>query len=178
MKTWLASWRRSRLAKSDVALEFWNEDHPRWDKLKALSAKLGDSRYVFYDEDPYPFYACVALTGENQIIGYHVFLIQPIGPEMETSELTDRNGATLMEAKIRGLNVLKPWRNRGIGTSLQALTLEKAAELQVFQVRSYSDRSRVENYTVKFKLGFGYHPTLRRYKDGTTVEGVYWVKRV
>ncbi|MEM8863392.1 MAG: GNAT family N-acetyltransferase, partial [Chloroflexota bacterium] len=159
-------------------IEFWEEKHPHWEKLKALSASLGDSKYVFIDDDPVPFYAAVALNEDNDIIGYHVFLVQPIGPEMGTSEIKDRHGNTLTEAKIRALHVLEPFRNQGIGTKLQLLTLEKGAELGAFQVRSRSNISKVENYVIKIKLGFACHPDLRTYKDGTTADGVYWVKRI
>ncbi len=161
-----------------VVLEFWDESHPRWEELKALSKFLGDSPYVFVDDDPLDFYAAVALSPTNEIVGYHVFLIQPIGPEIGITEIKDRDGNSLQEAKIRGLHVLKAWRNRGIGTRLQKLTLEKAAELGVFQVRSRSEMSKVENYSIKLKLGFACQPDLRTFRDGSTAEGVYWVKRV
>lgn len=166
------------MTKQSFHIEFWEEDHPRWHELKALSASLGDSKYVFIDDDPVPFFASIALSEDNAIIGYHVFLIQPIGPEMGTSEIKDRYGSVLTEAKIRGLHVLEPFRNQGIGTKLQTLTLEKAAKLGAFQVRSRSELDKVENYAIKIKLGFSCHPDLRRFKDGTTEEGVYWVKRV
>ncbi|MEM9776736.1 MAG: GNAT family N-acetyltransferase [Chloroflexota bacterium] len=166
------------MTKQSFRIEFWEENHPRWPELKELSASLGDSKYVFIDDDPVPFFASIALDKDHNLIGYHVFLIQPIGPEMYTSPVSDRNGNTLYEAKIRGLHVLKPWRNQGIGTKLQELILQKAGELDLFQVRSFSARSRVENYAVKMKLGFACHPELRTLKDGSTYEGVYWVKRV
>lgn len=163
---------------TQISYELWEEQHPRWDELKTLSADLGDSKYVFIDDDPVPFFASIALNSDQSIIGYHVFLIQPIGPEMGTSEIKDRHGNTLAEAKIRGLHVLEPYRNRGIGTQLQLLTLKKAAELGAFQVRSRSELSKVENYAIKIKLGFACHPDLRTFRDGSTEEGVYWVKQV
>ncbi len=161
-----------------AVLEFWDESHSRWDELKALSKFLGDSPYVFIDDEPRDFYAAVAISPTDEIVGYHVFLIQPIGPEMGIAPVLDKDGGTLHEAKIRGLHVIQAWRNRGIGTRLQKFTLEQAAELGVFQVRSRSDISKAENYAIKIKLGFACHPDLRTFRDGSTAEGVYWVKRV
>ena len=160
------------------SLEFWDPSHIRWNELKELAQHLGDSPYTFFDEELTSFYACVAISLTDEIIGYHSLLVQPIGPEMGIAEVQDRHGNTLQEVKIRGLRVLEAWRNRGIGTELQKLTLQKAAELGVFQVRSRSGRGKVENYSIKINLGFACHPDLRTFRDGSTAEGVYWVKRV
>ena len=56
--------------------------------------------------------------------------------------------------------------------------LKKAAELGAFQVRSRSELSKIENYAIKIKLGFACHPDLRTFRNGSTEEGVYWIKRV
>ena len=160
-----------------ITIDVWAENHERWGDLATFVLERETSPYVLKDDDPVPFFASVALNGSD-LVGYHIFLLQPLGPEMGVPEIKDRNGTVLQEAKVRALWVEPAFRNRGIGTKLQEATLQKAEAIGAFQVRSRSGLDRVENYAIKIKLGFAAHPDLRTLRDGTTETGVYWVKRV
>lgn len=160
-----------------ITIEVWAENHPRWEEMATFVTERESSPYILKDDDPVPFFASVALNGE-EIVGYHIFLLQPLGPEMGVSEIRAQDGVVLQEAKVRGLWVEPDFRNQGLGTRLQEATLEKAKGLGAFQVRSRSALDRVENYAIKIKLGFAAHPDLRRFRDGREEQGVYWVKRV
>ena len=160
-----------------ITIEVWAENHVRWSDLTTFVSERESSPYVLKDDDPVPFFASVALNGDEPV-GYHIFLLQPLGPEMGVQEIQDQDGNVLQEAKVRALWVEPAYRNRGIGTRLQQATLEKAKEIGAFQLRSRSALDRVENYAIKIKLGFAAHPDLRTLRDGTTEAGVYWVKRI
>lgn len=160
-------------------IDCWTPEHHRWSELWHYIIKHEPFPAEFTDKQTAKrFFCSVALTSQNKNIGYHICRIQPIGPEMDVSELKDKSGNVLFEAKVRALHVEESWRNQGIGTKLQEMTLKKAAELGCFQVRSRSSLDRVENYAIKIKLGFACHPAYRTFRDGTTEAGVYWVKRV
>lgn len=159
-----------------ITIQSWDEAHPRWQDLFTHVTTRENNIHTMTDDAPVPFYAAVALD-QDQIIGYHVFLIQPIGPEMDVRIIT-HNGTLLQEAKIRTLRVEDAYQNQGIGTRLQQQTLKMAADLGCWQMRSRSAIDRAHNYRIKIKLGFAAHPHLRTYKDGTKKEGVYWVKRL
>lgn len=161
-----------------IAIEWWSDKHSRWAELVAFVNAHETSAYVFHlDKDIAPFCAAVALAGD-EIVGYHVILVQPIGPEMDVPALTDRAGAILTEAKVRALLVLTAYRGQGVGTRLQETSLKEAQALGCFQMRSRSAIDKVENYQIKIKLGFACHPARRTFKDGTFADGVYWVKRL
>ena len=160
-----------------VLIEWWHETHCRWPELVSFVNERETSAYIFHDEDAAPFYAAVALAADA-IVGYHVILVQPIGPEMDVPPLTDRAGTILAEAKVRALRVNDAYRGQGIGTRLQETSLKEAQALGCFQMRSRSAIDKVENYQIKIKLGFACHPSRRTFKDGTFADGVYWVKRL
>lgn len=163
----------------EIEIEIWDESHARWEALRSLVTDREASPYVMLDDDEtLPFFAGVALTLTEEIVGYHVCLVQPIGPEMGISPVADRWGNLLRETKVRGLRVEEAWRGRGLGTQLQLATLEESARRGCFQMRSRSNVKCVENYHIKMKLGFACHPDVRTLGDGSKAEGVYWVKRV
>lgn len=161
-----------------ITIELWQDDHPRWPALSAYVVALENNVYAMSDDDPVPFFAAVALDGERQFVGYHVCLVQPIGPEMYVPTITDRDGQPLLEAKVRALRVEETYRSQGIGTRLQQATLAHATKIGCFQMRSRSAIDKVENYSIKIKLGFAGHPDRRTRKDGSYKYGVYWVKRL
>lgn len=164
--------------ESNVEIELWNEDHPRWEELRRYVTAREASPYVMLDDDEPPFFAAVALNVTSSIVGYHICLVQPIGPEMGVSTIASRDGKMLTEIKVRALRVEPAWQNRGIGTRLQLATLEEGKSRGGFQMRSRSGLESVENYHIKMKLGFACHPAVRVLGGGSKEEGVYWVKRL
>ena len=111
------------------------------------------------------------------VMGILVFVVQPIGPEMDCPVLCDPTGTPLTELKIRAFHVREEHRGQGIGTALQREALREAGRFGCYQVRSRSDFSRAANYAIKLKLGFAAHPGLRRLRDQDE-PGIYWVKAV
>lgn len=158
-------------------IEKWAPNHPRWTHLvafakeKDLFANIIDSPELIAESHYF-----IALHN-NQIIGFIMCLVQPIGPEMDVPELVDQHGRTVTEAKIRAFFVEERFRNQGIGTALQKCILDLAPKLGCFQVRSRSEMSKKANYAIKFKLGFAAHPAVRKMRSGDS-PGVYWVKNV
>jgi GNAT superfamily N-acetyltransferase len=164
----------------DYRIDEWFPQHPRWPDLETYAHQNDLVHGVINEDGLTPTsHFLVALvadeTGED-VAGLLMFLVQPIGPEMDCPILVDSNGNELTEAKIRAFHVDTPHRRRGIGTTLQRATLEKAANLGCFQVRSRSASSRDANYAIKIKLGFACHPAIRQLRSGDET-GVYWVKR-
>lgn len=160
-------------------IEIWEEGHAAWESLRTFVTEREASPYVMVDDDENaPFFAAVAFSDQGEMIGYHICLVQPIGPEMEVSPIAMRDGTMLKEAKVRGLRVEKGWQNRGVGTALQLATLKEATRRNCFQMRSRSSLDCRENYHIKIKLGFACHPAIRRIGGGAKEEGVYWVKRL
>lgn len=165
--------------KNNINITTWTPQHPRWQELWSYIIKHEPFPAQGIDAQFVESYFCsVALSPQNKTIGYHICRIQPIGPDMDVPEIRTRNGDVLHEAKVRALRVEDAWRNQGIGTKLQEMTLQTAAERGCFQVRSRSSLDRVENYAIKIKLGFACHPAHRTFRDGKVEAGVYWVKRV
>lgn len=161
-----------------IKIEMWDEAHPRWDELKRYVAENEPSPYAMRDDDEtLHFYAGIAQTEAGQLVGYHVFLVQPIGPEMDVPALKNGSGNVLTEAKIRVLFVEEFLRGQGIGTRLQEATLRFAGQLGCFQMRSRSSLDKVANYRIKMRLGFACHPAARTLSNGDVDLGVYWVKR-
>ncbi|MBA3531720.1 MAG: GNAT family N-acetyltransferase [Ardenticatenales bacterium] len=158
-------------------IEAWSEIHPRWGEMV---------RYIEGEELDRAVLAAGRLVDEGrllaavhggEIVGFLMFLVQPIGPEMDCPVLCDSEGTALTEAKIRAFHVREAQRGQGIGTALQRAVLRLAGELGCYQVRSLSSYTRHANYAIKLKLGFVAHPTIRQLKDRQE-PSVYWIKRV
>lgn len=118
-----------------------------------------------------------AVVGEIYV-GVLIFVVQPLGPEMDVPVICNTEGRPLKEAKVRAFYVDPAYRNQGIGTGLQKALLSQAQHLGCYQVRSRSELDKAANYAIKLKLGFAIHPAVRTFKDGRTSAGVYWVKAV
>lgn len=155
----------------------WTQTHARWPELVKYIKEQELQRGVIDEYGLVPTSHFLVATQEDQLVGFLMFLVQPIGPEMGCPILTDRHGEALTEAKIRAFYVTEAYREQGIGTALQKEVLRRAATLGCYQVRSRSAFSRQANYAVKLKLGFVAHPAIRHLKSGDEY-GVYWIKRV
>jgi GNAT superfamily N-acetyltransferase len=159
-----------------LRIEDWPIDHARWAQWEALARAEELVAGVISPEVRGPDSHYLAALWEGALVGLLMFLVQPIGPEMDVPPVPGSDGQPLLEAKIRAFHVLPDHRNRGIGTALQRHVLELAPTLGCYQVRSRSELSRAANYAIKRKLGFGMHPAVRTFSDGRISPGVYWVK--
>jgi GNAT superfamily N-acetyltransferase len=159
-------------------IEVWATTHQRWPEWEGF-ARGADlvTGIITPDATGAESHYLAALVDEA-LVGVLMFVIQPIGPEMDVPAIVETAGNPLLEAKIRAFHVLPEHRSRGIGTALQRHVLALAAVLGCYQVRSRSELSRGANYAIKRKLGFGMHPAVRTFADGRTSPGVYWVKAV
>jgi GNAT superfamily N-acetyltransferase len=159
-------------------IEEWGPTSPRWPEFvayvtaEALAFGAIDERGLVPEA-----HFLAALWGGDKLVGILMFLVQPIGPEMDVPVLRNGAGEPLLEAKIRVFHVLDAYRNKGVGTALQRHVLRRAAALGCYQVRSRSEFSRSANYAVKLKLGFVAHPAIREVR-GVASPGVYWIKHV
>ena len=154
----------------------WSPDHPRWPEWERLAHELNLVRAIIDPETLAEDVHFLAALVDDALVGLLMFLVQPIGPEMEVPIVKDAAGKPLTEAKIRAFHVLPDFRNRGLGTALQREVLRLAPLLHCYQVRSRSELDKQANYAIKLKLGFAMHPALRVFRDGTQSPGVYWVR--
>jgi len=154
----------------------WAPGHPRWPEWERLARRLNLVRAIIDPETLTQDVHFLAGLVDDSLVGLLMFLVQPIGPEMEVPVICDGAGRPLTEAKIRAFHVLPEYRGRGLGTALQREVLRLAPALGCYQVRSRSELDKEANFAIKRKLGFAMHPALRIYRDGTESPGVYWVR--
>lgn len=161
-----------------VQIAAWTATHRRWPEWEGFARTANMVAGIITPDATGADSHYLAALVDEALVGALMFLVQPIGPEMDIPALVDSTGRPLLEAKIRAFHVLPEHRNRGVGTALQRHVLELAPALGCYQVRSRSELARGANYAIKRKLGFGMHPALRTFADGRTSPGVYWVKAV
>ncbi len=162
---------------SSFVIEEWTPEHPNWCDLENYAYQHDQVHGVIDEHGLTPASHYLVALVDGDVAALLMFVVQPIGPEMDCPILTDRDGVELTEAKIRAFHVDTPYRNRGIGTALQRSALTMARDLGCFQVRSRSATARDANYAIKIKLGYACHPAIRTLPSGDET-GVYWVKRV
>jgi len=151
-------------------IEEWLPTHPRWSEFVACVDSEGQTRWVFNDHfEQFPRYFLVALQ-ENQVVGFLMFFLQPIGPENDCPPL-HINGAWLIEAKIIGFGVKRSSRRLGMGQALQEYAIRRARELGCYQVRSHSDSRHVAHYQLKLRMGFAAVPINR----GDDDKGMFFI---
>lgn len=161
-----------------VQIEVWTATHERWPEWEGFARAADLVAGIITPDATGADSHYLAALADEVLVGVLMFLVQPIGPEMDIPAIVDFLGRPLLEAKIRAFHVLPEHRNRGVGTALQRHVLALAPALGCYQVRSRSELSRAANYAIKLKLGFGMHPAVRIFADGRTSPGVYWVKAI
>ena len=162
----------------DYVIDAWDESHARWRELVALIREEGQARWALDDERLKPnSHALVAAEGPI-VVGFLTFAVQPLSRDANAPVVHAR-GEPLTEAYVQTFAVRKGCRARGVGAALQREALRFAGRLGCYQMRSWSDMTRVENYAVKVKLGFCAHPAIyHSERTGEDYDGVYWIKRV
>ena len=157
----------------DYTIEEIREDHPKWADLLTFIEDNDLLRNGVLAKGADKSDRCLIMASMNStIVGLLMFLIQPIGPEVDCPVLLNKEGVPLKEAKIRSFFVAEDLRGRGIGTGLQEEALVLAARMGAYQVRSRSEVSRKANYTIKLKLGYAASPEMWEDKDENHPEGI------
>jgi len=82
-----------------------------------------------------------------------------------------------MELYIDFLDVSANHRRQGIAEKLIEITVDKAIEEKVYQVRSWRSEDKLEAIPMWQSLGFGLCPTTT-YPGGNEVNGFFVVKRL
>lgn len=147
------------MADELFTIEEWNEAHPRWAEFVACLEQAAPEQMPFvlgeYSRD---LQCCLLVALQaGQVVGFLRFGIQPIGPEAGCPPLV-LNGVPLTEAKIHAFAVREERRGQGIGTALQKRAIQRAKELDCYQLVSHSSYDRPANVHVKLSLGFSAQP--------------------
>lgn len=155
---------------ADLVIEEWGQAHPRWGELLAVVADLKQTQWVTAQYKWHRSSHLLVATAGSAIAGFLRFVTQEIGPDAECDPVV-LDGAALLEAKILAFGVLPPYRCQGIGRALQQACVQRAAQLNCYQVRSHSSGDNTANHRLKLAMGFGVHPIVR----GDDRRGVYFV---
>lgn len=83
--------------------------------------------------------------------------------------------ANTLEAYIDILEVTSPFRRHGVASKLVALTIQRAVNQQVYQVRAWSSEDKSEILPMWKKLGFGLCPAVKYHQD-QEIHGFYVTK--
>jgi GNAT superfamily N-acetyltransferase len=155
---------------TEITIEEWKPEHPRWPELLALVAQLHQSDwFAFTAEWHSGAHALVAQRG-SEIVGFLRFVVQEIGPDTDCPPV-QWNGENLQEAKVIAFGVLASQQRQGIGRKLQEALRRQAESLGCYQIRSHSSGDNLANHQLKLSLGYGIHPIVR----GDDRRGVYFI---
>lgn len=148
------------------SIESWSADHPRYPKLTALIARLGQEDWVTFKADWHLADHMLVAISAGEVVGFLRYVIQEIGLEEDQPPYT-LNGETLCEAKVIAFGVASEHRRKGIGRALQERLIEEARSAGLYQICSHSSAKNTENHRLKLSLGYAIHPLVAsRGKDG------------
>lgn len=143
------------------SIEEMTPDHPEWQELVDVITQENQAGWAFNPHfEQFTRYFLVAKQ-EGKIVGFLMFVVWDIGPNDRDHPPIQLDGNTLREVKIIAFGVKKACRRQGIGRALQEYTLERAKELDCYQVRSVSDMDHSENHQLKLSMGFAVEPMER-----------------
>ncbi len=142
-------------------IEEMTPDHPEWQALVDVIAQENQTGWAFNQHFEQFARYFLAAKRAGDIVGFLMFVVWDIGPNDRDHPPVQLNGKTLREAKIIAFGVKKAYRRRGIGRALQEYTLQRAKELDCYQVRSVSDMDHPENHQLKLSMGFAVEPMER-----------------
>ncbi len=143
------------------SIEELTPNHPDWQEFVALVNDLNQEDWAFnpYFEQFSRYF--LAARQDGTIVGFLMFVVWDIGPHDRDHPPIQIHGKTLKEAKILAFGVKEGYRRRGIGTALQAYTIEQAKLFDCYQVRSVSGENYPENHLLKLAMGFAVEPMER-----------------
>ena len=136
-------------------------DHPEWQELVDVIRCENQAGWAFNSHFEQFARCFLAAKQEDKIVGFLMFVVWDIGPNDRDHPPVQLDGKTLREAKIIAFGVKKAYRRQGIGRALQEYTLQRAKELDCYQVRSVSDMDHPENHQLKLSMGFAVEPMER-----------------
>lgn len=143
------------------SIEEMAPDHPEWKKLVDVITQENQARWAFNPHFEQFKRYFLAAKQDGNIVGFLMFVVWDIGPNDRDHPPVQIHGKALREAKIIAFGVKKAYRRRGIGRALQEYTLQRAEELDCYQVRSVSDMDHPENHQLKLSMGFAVEPMER-----------------
>ena len=146
---------------SSFSIEEMTSDSPEWQELVDVITQENQAGWAFNQHFEQFARYFLAAKQEGTIVGFLMFVVWDIGPHDRDHPPVQMDGKTLREAKIIAFGVKKAYRRRGIGRALQEYTLQRARELNCYQVRSVSDMDHPENHQLKLSMGFAVEPMER-----------------
>ena len=155
---------------TDITIEEWPLQHARWSELLRLVTELNQLDWLTFTAKWHTgSHVLVAQHGPS-IVGFLRFVLQDIGPDTDCPPIQWK-GKNLRECKVLAFGVLPHQRRQGIGRKLQEILLQRARDLDCFQIRSHSGGDNLANHQLKLSLGYGVHPIIR----GDDHRGVYFI---
>ena len=146
---------------SHFSIEEMTPDHSEWQELVDVITQENQTGWAFNQHFEQFVRYFLAAKQEGKIVGFLMFVVWDIGPNDRGHPPVEMDGKKLREAKIIAFGVKKAYRRRGIGRALQEYTLQRAKELDCYQVRSVSDMDHPENHQLKLSMGFAVEPMER-----------------
>lgn len=143
------------------SIEEMTPDHSEWQALVDVITQENQTGWAFNQHFEQFARYFLAAKQEGKIVGFLMFVVWDIGPNDRDHPPVQVGGKTLREAKIIAFGVKKAYRRQGIGRALQEYTLQRAKELDCYQVRSVSDMDHPENHQLKLSMGFAVEPMER-----------------
>ncbi|GAB4465273.1 MAG: hypothetical protein OHK0029_35800 [Armatimonadaceae bacterium] len=139
-----------------VSVKEWDSLHPRWEELQAAIDAAGQTRWVEFTAAWHRSSHLLVGLRDGTIVGFLRFVVQDIGAEDNATHLMppDACGAARTEAKILAFGVPEHWRRQGIGRALQIAAIDRARNLNCWQIRSFSDSPYDANHHLKLSLGY------------------------
>ena len=142
-------------------IEEMTPNHPEWQALVDVITQENQTGWAFNPHFEQFARYFLAAKRDGDIVGFLMFVVWDIGPNDRDHPPVQLNGKTLREAKIIAFGVKEAYRRQGIGRALQEYTLQRAKELDCYQVRSVSDMDHPENHQLKLSMGFAVEPMER-----------------
>ena len=155
---------------TDLTIEEWDLQHPRWAELLELVRQLDQNDWFTFTAEWHTSSHVLVALRRSTIAGFLRFVCQEIGPDTNCPAVQFQ-GQTLQEAKVLAFGVLPLHRRHGIGRALQEALRQRARALGCYQIRSHSSGDNSENHQLKLSLGYGVLPILR----GEDRRGVYFI---
>jgi len=155
---------------TDLTIEEWDLQHPRWSELLDLVSQLHQSDWLTFTAEWHVSSHVLVALRRSALVGFLRFVSQEIGPDSDCPAIQFQ-GKNLQEAKALAFGVLPLQRRQGIGRKLQEALRQRAQVLGCYQIRSHSSGDNLANHQLKLSLGYGIHPILR----GEDRRGVYFI---
>jgi GNAT superfamily N-acetyltransferase len=131
-----------------------------WITAHELGARLDQRNWLAFKAEWHLSSHLLVAVEDETVVGFLRFVLQPIGPDMDCPAVVV-DGVELIESKIMAFGVVPERRRQGIGRALQQAAIERARELDCYQVRSHSSGDNQANHRLKLAMGFAMHPIVR-----------------